>query len=176
MRTVVLGLGNPVLRDDAVGLAVADRLTELLKESPVPGLDVLVSTRAGFELIDMLTGYGRAIIVDALDLPEPQPGNVREMALENFAGSSRLNNPHGLNVATAFELAERLGVSMPGEVLIYGIECADLQTLVEELTPDVEKVVEPLARQIHEKMAKLNAGFIEDGDDEFKHRRAFYSP
>jgi Ni,Fe-hydrogenase maturation factor len=30
MKTLVLGLGNPLLRDDAVGLLVAERLKPLL--------------------------------------------------------------------------------------------------------------------------------------------------
>ena len=121
-RTAVLGLGNPVLTDDAVGLRVAERLRALLDADPVPGADVLASTRAGFELIDMLQGYARAIIVDALELPDPRPGRVRSLDLGSFAGSARLNSAHEIDVATAFELARTLGIPMPGSVEIFAVE------------------------------------------------------
>jgi len=49
-RTAVLGMGNPVVSDDRVGLAVAEELRRLLAEAPIEGVAVLESTRGGFEL------------------------------------------------------------------------------------------------------------------------------
>ena len=43
------------------------RSSELLDEEPIPGVQVLTSTRAGFELIDLLAGADRAILVDCLE-------------------------------------------------------------------------------------------------------------
>jgi hydrogenase maturation protease len=148
-RTVVLGLGNPVLRDDAVGLRVVERLKEMLRADPAPGVDVVASTRAGFELIDILQGYGQAIIVDCLDVPEPVPGRVRKLDLENFAGSARLNASHEISIVTAFELAKRLGVAMPEKVEIFAVEASDVRTLCEEMTEQVAAAVKPLAEEIH---------------------------
>ncbi len=159
-RTVVLGLGNPVLRDDGVGLAVVSALRQLLQAAPIPGVDVLASTRAGFELIDLLRGYRRAILVDCLALPEPQPGRVRRLALDDVAGSSRLVNAHEVSVGVAFRLAERMGIPMPAEVEILAVEA----------------VVLPLSREIYEDL-KRHAPATEPPDTEdFRNRRAFYSP
>ena len=148
-RIAVLGLGNPILTDDAVGLRVVDRLKTILEEHPIPGVDILVSTRAGFELIDLLQGYGRAVIVDCLDLPEPEPGRVRRLDLSSFAGSVRLNSAHDLNISTAFELARTMGIPMPASVVIFAVEGRDVRTLAESMTPAVEEAVEPLAGEIH---------------------------
>jgi hypothetical protein len=53
VRTVVLGLGNPILSDDAVGLAVAGDLERRLAVEPLPGVGWRPA-RGSFELIDLL--------------------------------------------------------------------------------------------------------------------------
>jgi hydrogenase maturation protease len=175
-RTVVLGLGNPVLRDDGVGLAVAAELKRLLAEAPVRGVDVLASTRAGFELIDLLRGYTRAIIVDCIVLPNPQAGRVCRLTLEDVSGCARLVNAHEMSVGTAFRLAEQLGIPMPEQVDILAIEGGDTTTISEEMTPEVQAAVAPLAQEIYERLQR-EAPAIEPPDTEdFRNRRAFYSP
>ncbi len=148
-RIAVLGLGNPVLTDDAVGLRVADRVRELLAADPVPGVEVLESTRGGFDLIDLLGGFDMAVIVDALEAVSPAPGRVHRLDLAALAGSARLVSAHEIDLATAFELASRLQVPMPARVEIYGVEGGDMRTLSESLTPPLAACVDPLAREIH---------------------------
>ena len=175
-RTVVLGLGNPVLSDDGVGLAVAAEVKRLLAEEPIPGVDVLASTRAGFELIDLLRGYARAIIVDCLTLPDPVPGRVRRLGLDDVAGSSRLINAHEISVAVAFRLAQQLAIPMPGEVEILAVEAADTTTIAEGLTPAVAAAVVPLSRVIYDDLRRKAPPSDPPDSDEFRNRRAFYPP
>lgn len=175
-RTVVLGLGNPVLSDDGVGLAVVAELRKLLMTAPIPGVDVLASTRAGFELIDLLRDYRRAILVDCLAIPDPRPGRVRQLSLDDVAGSSRLVNAHELSVGVAFQLAERMGIPMPSEVEILAVEAADTWTLSEGLTPAVEAAVAPLSREIYEDLTRRAPADDPPDSEEFRARRAFYSP
>ena len=145
---VVLGLGNPVVSDDRAGLAVAAELKRLLEESPIAGVMVLESERGGFELIDLLAGHSRAILIDCLTVASPIPGRVRRLTVAEAAGSLRLINPHEIGIAEAFALATRLGIPMPKEVEIYAIEGADTSTLSERMTPAVAAAIGPLARQI----------------------------
>lgn len=152
-RVAVLGLGNPVVSDDRAGLAVVDELRRLLEASPIENVSVLESTRGGFELIDLLSGFERAIIVDCLSLPDPTPGRVRELSLTNVAGSARLINAHEISVGTAFELAAAMGIAMPRTVEIFAIEGLDTSTVSEQMTPLVAAAVAPLARRIHAALA-----------------------
>ena len=175
-RTVVLGLGNPVLSDDGVGLAVVAALRRLLRADPIPGVDVLASTRAGFELIDLLRDYGRAVLVDCLTLPEPQPGRVRRLGLDDFAGSSRLVNVHELSVGLAFQLAERMGIRMPTQVEILAVEAADTLTIAESLTPTVQAAVDPLAHEIYEDLKRRAPATEPPDSEDVRARRAFYEP
>jgi len=147
--TIVLGLGNPVLGDDAVGLRVAAALQQLMVDDPLEGVQVLTSTRAGFELVDLLAGATRAIIIDCLEVPDPTPGRVRRLDLKQVAGSARLVGAHDISVAVAFELAAALGIRMPRTVEIYGVEAASTREFEERMTPEVECAVVTLARDLH---------------------------
>jgi hydrogenase maturation protease len=175
-RTVVLGLGNVLLGDDGVGVAVATRCRQLLQEADVPGVDVLVSARGGFELIDLLHGYARAVILDCLESADPRPGTVRRLTLDGVAGSPRLIGAHDLSLGQAFRLAARLAIPMPSMVEILAIEGGDLRTLGAAMTPPVAAAVEPLARAI---CASLRREAVvpppEDAED-FRRRRGIYAP
>ncbi len=119
------------------------------REDPIAGVSVLTSTRAGFELINLLTGFTHALIIDCLELPHPCPGRIRRLELSSLSGSARLVGVHDISVADAFELASTLGTRMPGTVEIYAVEGADTQTLSEEMTPAIAAAVPPLARTLH---------------------------
>jgi len=151
--TIVLGLGNPVRYDDAVGLRVAEAVERLLEDEPVPGVTVMTSTRAGFELIDLLAGASRAIIVDCLVVSDPVPGRIRRLTLDDVAGAARLVGAHDIPLAGAFDLARTLGVSMPQRVEICAVEAADTDRLEEAMSPGVAAAVPLLAREIHNRLA-----------------------
>jgi len=153
-KIVVLGMGNSVVSDDRVGLAVAEQVRALLDESPIANVVVSESTRGGLELIDLLSGYRHAIIVDCLTLPDPRPGRVVQLSLGEVSGSARLVNAHEISIAEAFALAAHLGIDMPETVEIYAVEGGDTTTVSEQMTPPVEAAVLPLARRIHASLAK----------------------
>jgi len=136
-----------------VGLAVAEELRRLLEISPIQGVAVIESTRGGLELIDLLSGFSDAVIVDCLTLPHPSPGRVRRLSLDHVAGSARLINAHEISITQAFQLAARMGIEMPRTVEIFAVEGGDTSTISEEMTPAVAAAVEPLAREIHSRLA-----------------------
>jgi hydrogenase maturation protease len=61
MKTVILGLGNPILTDDAVGIKIAQKLQE-----ENPKLEVIETSEAGIALLDLITGYDKLIIIDSI--------------------------------------------------------------------------------------------------------------
>ena len=154
----MLGLGNPLRRDDAVGLKVATEVERMLRAQPLPGVRVLTSARAGFELIDLLVGATHAVIVDCLELPDPTPGKVHRLSLMAFAGSARLVGMHEISVADAFEFARRLSIEMPRTVEIIAVEAADTMTLSEEMDPRVAAAVEPAAVAVLRKITRWVGG------------------
>ena len=68
MKTIILGLGNPILSDDGVGNRVALELEDKLAQRQ--DVTVIETSMSGLSLIDMLAGYDKAIIVDAIQTTE----------------------------------------------------------------------------------------------------------
>jgi hydrogenase maturation protease len=154
-HTLVLGLGNPLRGDDGAGLRVAEAIDARLRERPLPGVRVVASTRAGLDVIDLLAGASRAVIVDCLVAPDAHPGRIRRLTIDACPGSARLVGAHDLSLADAFALARATGVPMPTEVEVYGIEAVETLAIGEGLSPAVEGAVRVLAAEIYARLAVL---------------------
>lgn len=155
--TVLVGLGNPLRGDDAVGLHVVEAVGRLLAARPVPDVRTVVGSRGGFELLDLLAGADRAVIVDCLDTPGGRPGRARTLSLPEVGGVSRLVGSHDVGLATAIDLGRLLGLSMPAEVAVVAIE-ADVGGRIEErLSPKLAAAVPRVARRIYRGLAGAGA-------------------
>jgi hydrogenase maturation protease len=170
--TVVLGLGNPILGDDAVGLCVADAVQGLLAEHPVPGVEVRTSERAGLDLIPLLAGAARAVIVDSIQTAKPRAGQVHRLSVADLPSAGTLAGAHDVSLADALTLARMLGAAVPESVEIYAVEGASVATLSQTLSAPVAAVVAPLARRLHarlkrrERAPRKSNGKAVEGDDE----------
>ena len=73
-KTLILGLGNPLVTDDSVGLRVVERLKPLLAEQG----DVEVSEDywGGLRLMERMIGFDRAIVVDAIQTGRCQARSI----------------------------------------------------------------------------------------------------
>lgn len=155
MKTLVLGLGNPTLTDDAVGLAVAREARKTVDNEHVAVREASVG---GLSLLHLAEGYDRVIIIDAFENGAGRPGQIHRLSPDDVHWSLRPAWTRGVPFATALELARRLGMHIPTDVVILAIEAADVETFGEELTPSVaaavprvvELVLQELVRQSHD--------------------------
>jgi len=70
-RAIIVGLGNPIRTDDAVGLAVARAVHARLAR---PDVELCELAAGGLELVERLAGYGHAVIIDAVQSGGGQVG------------------------------------------------------------------------------------------------------
>jgi hydrogenase maturation protease len=145
MKTLVLGLGNPILSDDAVGLRIAQGLKQ-----ETPAQDVIGTSEAGLALLDYAVGYDRLVIIDSIMTKAGKPGELYRLELEDLKPGISLSSSHGVDIATAFTLGERLGYPMPRQVTIYAVEITDNTTFAEKCTREVEERIPFIVRQIAE--------------------------
>ena len=138
MKTLVLGLGNPILGDDSAGLRVARALEDRLNQ---PEITVTEASVAGLGFLDLLVGYDRAIIIDAIQTNEGKAGQVYRLGPEAFNDTRRASTPHGVNFATALELGNRLGLALPQRIAIFAIEVENVSSFTEECTPEVKRAI-----------------------------------
>jgi len=138
MKTLVLGLGNPILSDDGVGHYVARALEEKLNR---PDVTVTQASVAGLDFLDLLTGYDKAIIIDTIQTRGGKTGKVYRLKPEAFDHTKNQSTPHHLNFATVLELGKRLNIPLPGKIVIYAVEADDVNTFSDKCTPEVAKVI-----------------------------------
>ncbi|OGO18920.1 MAG: hypothetical protein A2144_05265 [Chloroflexi bacterium RBG_16_50_9] len=137
MKTLILGLGNPILGDDGVGLRVIEELKNRLDKQEIT---MESASLAGLDLLDLLSGYDRAIIIDAIQTGG-RAGRIYRLNPESFTATSHASTPHDVNFATALKLGQRLGVALPGKIDILAIEVADTSRFSEECTPEVAAAI-----------------------------------
>ena len=142
MRTLVLGLGNPICGDDGVGIRIAEALKDKVAD---PQVEVAETTAAGLSLLDLMAGYQRIIIIDAIRTRNGVPGQVYRLGPDDLPCPLHCATLHDVDLATALELGRRLGMEMPREVTIFAVEVADTTTFLEGCTPDVERAVPEVA-------------------------------
>ena len=145
-RTVVIGLGNPILGDDAVGLRVARALAAEL--SGVAGVVIKELHAGGLRVMDALAGFERAVIVDAMHTGALRPGSVRRLGLGQLGEARNLASTHDTNLPTALALGAMLGLPMPREVTVFGIEALERETFGETLSAAVQRSVPRAVRLI----------------------------
>jgi hydrogenase maturation protease len=138
LKTLILGLGNPYLTDDSAGLRV---IRELDKRLSNPDVSINETCLAGINLLDYLVGYDRAYIVDAIQTPQGKPGKIYRLTPEEFDTGCHTTSTHDIGVIAAIELGKKLGLSLPREIYIIGIEARNVKTLSEGCTPEVEKAI-----------------------------------
>jgi len=138
VKTLILGLGNPILSDDGVGIRVARALEGRLNQ---PNVNVMETSVAGLDFLELLVGYDRAIIIDAIQTNEGKAGQVYRLEPEAFNATRHASTPHDVNFATALELGKRLGLALPQQIIIFAIEVENVTTFSEECTPKVREAI-----------------------------------
>jgi hydrogenase maturation protease len=150
MRTLILGIGNPMLRDDGIGPRIIRELQGRISD---PDIVFEETCMAGINLMEVLAGFDNVIIVDALR-SDGKPGEVNWWKPHDFELRSRtFPSQHGIGILQALELGKALGQSMPEEVNILAIGAEDITSFGESLTEEVEKAVPVALEQIRSRIA-----------------------
>jgi hydrogenase maturation protease len=137
-KTIVIGLGNPILADDGVGIVAVERVAQQVEH---PLVDFQWCSLAGFELLDLLVGYDSAVIVDSVKTGKYPVGQVMELEIDSLMTTVRLASVHDINLATALELGRMLELPVPAEIVIYVVEVADNTTFREGCCREVAAAV-----------------------------------
>ena len=134
MKTLIMGLGNPLLRDDSVGLRLVKELKGLLADNP--DIELIEDYWGGLRLMEQMVGYDRAIIMDAIRTGA-SPGTIHLLSPEDIP-TQRSASAHDVNLPTALEFGRQAGAHLPTSenILLVGIEAADVQTFDENLSSE----------------------------------------
>jgi len=139
MKTLLLGMGNPILCDDAVGVRLAHDFKRELEG--IRELDIVEDCSVGgLNLLDILTGYERVVVLDSIRTTEGVPGEWYYFTAGSLRETLHLTNLHDANFATAMELGRAAGMPLPlsKNIHIFAVEAKENRTFSEQMTPELE--------------------------------------
>lgn len=116
-RCLLLALGNDILKDDGVGLAAARVLRSEFKET----VDIVEAPGTGLALLELLSGYDRALLLDAIFTGSAPPGTVLEFWREDFQKAAAPSAQY-VGLPEVLRQAESLGLEFPRELRILAVE------------------------------------------------------
>jgi hydrogenase maturation protease len=142
-RVRVLGLGNEILADDALGILAARQLAALF---PPDEVEVVESSESGLHLLDYVTGVSRLVVIDTVETGRAAPGTILVVREEDVR-STPGNAAHGTGLFDALALARKLGYPVPAAVTILAVEAADCLTLGGPMHPAVAAALPRVVEQ-----------------------------
>ena len=139
MKTIVLGIGNLILGDDGVGIHVANELKNHIKDSSIT-IDEAIT--GGMNLLDLILGYDKAILIDAVKSDTGEHGTVKRIPIGDF-NTMHSCNPHDVSLMEAIQMAEKMGETrIPKEIVIIGIMMKTIPCeFGEQLSTEIQKAV-----------------------------------
>jgi len=154
-KLLLLGLGNDILCDDAVGLRVAEAVRERLVGRT--NVAVIQSAEMGLALLDLIVGFDTLLIVDAVRTNQAKPGFVHEVEGDDLKKLPMIS-PHFLGVGEALALGRELGLRMPDKVKIFAVEVQDPFTVSTQMTPAMEEALPEIIGRVTREVSCLAVG------------------
>jgi len=152
-RSIVIGVGNPVIADDAVGMEAVRLLRQQLVG--LSGLTVAEVYNGGLELMEAMVGFERAFVVDAM-VAGHKPGTIHRLGVDQLADTRNTSTTHNGSLSAALEFGRATGVNLPSDVRIWAVEAGDVSTFCEALTPDVRAAVSVVTEEIMHELLSSN--------------------
>ncbi len=168
MKTLIIGLGNPILGDDGVGWVVAEEVRQKLnRPSPDPAsppephppgeastgdVEVDFLSLGGLSLMERLTDAERVILVDSIFTGQKPIGTVSQFTLEDLpdltAGHS--TSAHDTSLRNALKVGRSMQINLPEDrnVIIVAIEAKSVYDFSQELSPAVAGAVPQAVRTV----------------------------
>jgi len=151
LKTLVVGLGNPILTDDGVGIHVVRTAATRCAADNVSFVEASVG---GLRLLDMLVGYQRVLLVDAIQTARDEPGTITRLHPHHLQQSLHSGSSHDLTLAGALSLGRSLGLSLPDDdhLTILAIEVEDVLSFGEECTLPVRAAIPSAVDRVCEEL------------------------
>ena len=149
MRPRILGLGNELLGDDAVGVLAARQIGAEL----VDQVEVVETSVYGLALLDVILGCRQLVIIDAIKTGQVPPGTVIQLdpaSLDHVVAPS----PHYSGLPEMRALAQRLNLDFPDQIAIFAVEIADGSRLEVRLSEEVKAGLITVVQRVRSHLAE----------------------
>ncbi|WP_096288202.1 hydrogenase maturation protease [Mycobacterium ahvazicum] len=135
-EVVVVGLGNILRKDDAVGIVAA----VALKDLDLPGVCVVAGVAEPLSLLDAWSGARLAVVIDGTVSSPPTPGYIRRCSVGDVVDSCGALSSHTVDIGRTYALGKALGNRVPDELVVFTIDIAATDHGI-GLTPQVARAI-----------------------------------
>jgi len=142
MKTLILGVGNLLLRDEGVGIHAVRALE---KEDLPPEVSLMDGGTGGLHLISWLQDYDRIIMIDAA-LDGNPPGTIRLITPRYASDFPPMMSAHEIGLRDMIE-AMNLADDPPAVSLIV-ISAANIKETGTDLSPEIRAVLPEIIRLV----------------------------
>jgi hydrogenase maturation protease len=150
-KCIVVGIGSPYVQDDRVGVVIV----EMLEKEGLPCKTEVIYT-VGFEVLDKIRGYERAIIVDACMLGNV-PGSILELTVDDFFSTFALVNSQAITLGTTLKTGRLcFPDEMPEDIRIILIEVKEIKEFTQQMSAEVEATVGTVVDRIRTLVAAID--------------------
>lgn len=152
-KTAVIGIGNPLRKDDGIGPLLLERLSEC-KDQFSSHIDFIDAGIGGMSLLHFLPKYDTVVIIDAVDFGG-KTGETRFFTLEDFQNENlpiKLST-HVTDIMNILQLSYEIGEA-PDELFIFGIQPKEV-TVGKGLTLELKKAVDSIVSEFLTKITTL---------------------
>ncbi|MFC2021172.1 HyaD/HybD family hydrogenase maturation endopeptidase [Chloroflexota bacterium] len=143
-RTVILGVGNILMRDEGIGVHVIDALSD----GPLPAnIDLeIIDGGTSSDILHLLGKTHKLIIVDAVKGGD-DPGSVYRFRVEDIAVEDNYSlSLHQLSLFESLDMMEYMG-DRPEETVIIGVEPKEIRAGL-ELSPELEQKIPQIVKLV----------------------------
>lgn len=148
-ETLVLGVGNLLLKDEGVGIHVIQALE---KENLPAHVHLMDGGTGGLHLLSWLQGYDRIIMIDAT-LDNNPPGTVRLIRPRYASDFPPLMSAHEIGLKDMIDAMILTG-DLPEDTHLIVISALHINEVGMELTPEVQAAIPEVIRMIRELVSK----------------------
>lgn len=156
-RILVMGVGNPLMRDEGAGPRVIEMLLAAY-EFP-ENVEVVDCGTMGFTILDVLRGTDHLIVVDALRTDDLEPGTVVRLEPDDFAPSQVMHSLHDVRLPEVLQTAALIGTTP--ETVAIGIQIEEITEWVLELSEPVTEALPVAVGAVLEELAALGVHPVE---------------
>ena len=141
VKTIVIGLGNPILGDDGVGWQIAQQAQQ--RSDFPPDIEVDLLALGGISLMERLIGYEKAILIDSLVTHQNPIGSVLCFPLSQLPNQAlgHMGSSHDTTLQNALQVGRDLGAQLPDEITIVAVEAQEVFDFSEQLSPEIAAAV-----------------------------------
>ena len=138
---LLVGLGRPLGADDAVGLAVAERLVSR-------GIRAVQATDTAF-LVDLFVEATHVLVMDAV-VGAGAPGDIVVLTEQDLSSPGPILpvSTHAMSLPAAVKLARALGST--AEITVVGVVISPPSGVTLEMSEPVRQAIDPAADRVLE--------------------------